>query len=226
MKKILLAGGLKDIFAGYDGFLKRADIAVYTAYTFGKMLEIHRTEGVDLIVTRLNMPDMKGKAFFDTLRKSDELRQVSTIIICSEDTLANRVQCKLCRANAVFSKPIDTVLLFSKMLQFLNVAPRKTYRAALAVAIQGQFKDRPRPFYTENISAQGMLIRSEERLAKGEGIFFSFFLPDGTHASGYGEIARAVRPNAESAMYHYGIKFTNTEPAVKAAIEEAIRQMK
>jgi CheY-like chemotaxis protein len=223
MKKVLLAGSLKDLFAGKGGFLERADIAVYTAYTYGQMLRIHRKEGVDLIVTQLNMPDMKGEEFFETLRKSEELRQVSAIIIC-EDTLDHRERCKRCRANAVFTMPVDAVLLHSKMLQFLNVAPRKSYRAALAVAIQGKFKDKPRPFYTENISAQGMLIRSEEPLAKGDGIFFSFFLTDGTHASGYGEIMRTAR--TAGSMYQYGIRFTNIEPSVKTAIEAAIKKMK
>lgn len=224
MKKVLLAGGLKDLFAGKGSFLERADIEVYTAYTYGQMLKIHRREGVDLIITQLNVPDMKGEEFFETLRKSEELRRVSSIIICGEDTLDHREQCKRCRANAVFTMPLDAVLLHNKVQQFLNVAPRKSYRTALAVAIQGKFKDKPRPFYTENISAKGMLIRSEEPLAKGDGIFFSFFLTDGTHASGYGEITRVAR--AAGAPYQYGIRFTNIEPSVRAAIEAAIDKMK
>ena len=120
--------------------------------------------------------------------------------------------------------PVDAALLHSKVQQFLNVAPRRSYRAVLAVAIQGSFKDKPRPFYTENISAKGMLIRSEEPLAKGDGIFFSFFLTDGTHASGYGEIIRTAR--TAGSLYQYGIRFTNIDPSVVAAIEAAIDRMK
>jgi CheY-like chemotaxis protein len=223
MKKVLLAGGLKDLFAGKDSFLARGDIAVHTAYTFGQMLKIHRKEGVDLIITGLTMPDMKAEEFFETLRENEALRQVSSIII-AEDTLDHREQAKRCRANAVFTMPVDTVLLQRKVQQFLNVAPRKSYRATLAVAIQGSFKDKPRPFYTENISARGMLIRSEEPLAKGDGIFFSFFLTDGTHASGYGEIIRTAR--TPGAMYQYGIRFTNIDPSVTAAIQAAIDKMR
>lgn len=225
MKKILLAGKLKDLLAGKGGFLERADIAFYTAYTHDQMLKIHRKEKGDLILTQLNMPGMKAEEFFETIRKSEELRRVSSIIIC-EDTLAHRERCKRCRANAVFTTPVDSVLLLTKVRQFLNIAPRKSYRAALAVAIQGKFKDKPLPFYTENISARGMLIRSAEPLAKGDGIFFSFFLPDGTHASGYGEIARTARMADRPVMYLYGIRFTNIDPAVKTAIEAAIKKMK
>jgi CheY-like chemotaxis protein len=223
MKKVLLAGGLKDHFAGRDSFFARADVAVHTAYTFGQMLKIHRKEGVDLIVTGLTMPDMKAGEFFEALRENEVLRQVSSIII-AQDTLDHREQAKRCRANAVFIMPVDPVLLQSRVQQFLDIAPRKSYRTTLAVAIQGSFKDKPRPFYTENISARGMLIRSEEPLAKGDGIFFSFFLTDGTHVSGYGEIIRIAR--TPGALYQYGIRFTNVDPTVSAAIQAAMEKMR
>jgi CheY-like chemotaxis protein len=225
MKKVLLAGNLVDLFEGKGSFFDRSDVALYTAYTYDRMLRIHRKEAVDLIVTELNMPDMKGEEFFELLRKSETLRRVPSIIIC-EDTLDHRQQCKRCQANAVFTMPIDAVVLHGKVRQFLNIAPRKFYRTSLTVAIQGTFKDLPRPFYTENISSQGMLIRSEELLAKGDGIFFSFFLPDGMQASGYGEIVRTAPIANEADMYQYGIRFTNIDPAVKAMIESAMKQMK
>ena len=225
MKKVLLAGNLKDLFEGKGSFFDRSDVALYTAYTYDRMMKIHRKEGVDLIVTELNMPDMKGEEFFELLRNNEKLRQVSSIIIC-EDTLDHRQECKRCRANAVFTMPIDAVLLHGKVRQFLDIAPRKFFRTSLAVAIQGTFKDKPSPFYSENISSQGMLIRSEERLAKGDGIFFSFFLPDGTLASGYGEIIRAARTADQGDMYQYGIRFTNIDPTVRAMIEAAMKKMK
>jgi hypothetical protein len=224
MKKILLSGELKDLFPGKDSVLKRADITVFTAYTHDQMLKIHKKEGVDLIITELDLPGMKSEDFFETIRKSEDLRCVSAIIIC-EDTLVHRDRSKRCRTNAVFTTPVDTALLHSKVFQLLNVAPRQPYRATIAVAIQGKFKDRPRPFWTENISAKGMLIKSEEPLAKGDGIFFSFFLPNGTHVSGYGEISRAARTTSVQKMFHYGIKFTNIDPETKAAIEATVKRM-
>jgi DNA-binding response OmpR family regulator len=224
MKKILLAGELEKLFPGKGSFLERTDIEVFTAYTSDQMLKIHKKEGADLIVTELDLPGMKSEEFFETIRKSEDLRRVSTIIIC-DGTLVHRERSKKCRANAVFTEPVDTALLHTKVRQFLNVAPRRSYRATIAVAIQGKFKDRPQPFWTENISAKGMLIRSEEQLAKGDGIFFSFFLPNGTHVSGYGEISRAARVKPTPSLFHYGIRFTNIDPDSKAAIEEAVNKM-
>ena len=223
MKKVLLANDLKDLFQDKSSFLDRADIMVFTAATNDELLKIHREEKSDLIVTRLDLPGIRSEELFSGIRKSADLRRVSIIIIC-EDTLANRERCKQCSANAVLTLPVDTALLLLKTEQFLDIAPRKSYRAVLAVGIQGKFKNRPRPFWTENISARGMLIRTEEQLSKGDGIFFSFFLPDGAHVSGYGEIARAVHPAAETDAFLYGIRFTNIAPDVQAAIETAIKR--
>jgi CheY-like chemotaxis protein len=223
MKKVLLANDLKSLLIEKNSFLDRADIKVLTTTSNAELLKIHRQEEVDLIVTQLDAPGIKSELLFDTIRKSEDLRKVSTILIC-KDTLTHRERCKQCRPNAVFTMPVDTALLHSKIQQLLNVAPRKFYRSALAVAIQGNFKDRPLPFFTENISSSGMLIRSDEPLSKGDGVFFSFFLPNGTHVTGYGEITRVVPPATPQDVLLYGIRFTNIDPAVQSAIDAIINK--
>jgi len=223
MNHIVIAEVLKYLFAEKKTFLDRTDIIVFTATTNDEVLKIHRKQKADLIITQLDMPGIRSEELFSAIRESEELKQVSTIIVC-RDTLAQRERSRQCSANAVFPMPVDPTLLHIKAQQFLHVAPRMAYRAALAVAIQGRFKDRPLPFWTEDISASGMLIKAEEPLSVGDGVFFSFFLPDGRHASGYGEIARAVPLiNARDAFY-YGIRFTNVDPSVKSLIEETVRK--
>ncbi len=223
MKKVLLTKDVKNLIAGQNNFLNRTDITVVTASTNAEVLKIHREERVDLIVTQLETPGIKSEKIFALIRNNEKLRGVSTIIICN-DTLAHRERCKQCRANAVFTTPVDTALLLIKMQHLLNVAPRMNYRAALAVAIQGKFKNRPLPFWTENISASGMLIKAKEPLSKGDGIFFSFFLPDGTHVSGYGEITRINRPGLEQDSFLDGIKFTSIDPDVQSAIDAVVKK--
>jgi hypothetical protein len=169
------------------------------------------------------MAGIKTEDLFDIIRGSREVRSVSTVLIC-KDTLAHRERSKLCNANAVFTAPVEAAVLHLKVQELLNVAPRKFYRAALAVGIQGQFKNQPLQFRTENISASGMLIKAEEPLAKGDGIFFSFFLPDGTHVSGYGEIARAVQLSTILNTFFYGVKFTNLDEETKSAIETTVKK--
>ncbi len=223
MKKIIVAKDAINLLSEKNNYLERADIMVFPAATTNDVLRMHRLENADLIITQLDMPGIKTEELFTIIRESEELRDVSTIIIC-KDTLAHRERSKRCNANAFFTMPVDEALLHFRIQQFLNVAPRKSYRTALAVAIQGSFRDKPHPFWTENISSRGMLFRSEEPLSKGDGIFFSFFLPDGTHVSGYGEIARVDKPSSDPEAYLYGIKFTNVDPSVQLAIEEIVEK--
>jgi CheY-like chemotaxis protein len=222
MKKVLLAKELTGIFLEKSSFFDRNDIKVFTAATNDEVLKIYNKEELELIITQLDMPGIRTEDLFGIIRKSKKLQKVSVIIVC-QDTLAQRERCKQSKANAVFTIPVDIDLLSSKAQQFLNVAPRTLYRAALAVAIEGRFKNRPLPFWTENISANGMLIKTDEPLSKDAGIFFSFFLPDGTHVSGYGEISRVVQLKTTPDTFLYGVKFTNIEPSVRSAIEAVVK---
>jgi DNA-binding response OmpR family regulator len=222
MKTILIANDLKKLLTRRGSYLNNAGVRVYTADTNDELLSLHREVKANLLITHLDMSGIKNVDLFRIIRNNKDLRDVSVIMIC-KGNLVNRELCRQCGANAIITIPVDTDLLNSKVRQFLNVAPRKKYRAALAVAIEGKFKDRPLPFWTENISVSGMLIKTEEPLSRDAGIFLSFFLPDGTHVSGYGEITRVISLEEEPGVFLYGVKFTSIEPDVKSAINEAMK---
>jgi CheY-like chemotaxis protein len=221
MKKVLLSKDLRRLFPEKGSFLDRQDLKVFLASTNDEAQRICMREEVDLIVTMIDMSGIPSEDLFEFIRAEPQLKKASIIMVCG-DTLAQRERCKRCKANAVITLPVDPAILHMKMQQFLNVAPRMLYRTALAVAIEGKFRDRPVPFQTENISASGMLIRTEEPLGRGSGVFMSFFLPDGTHISGYGEIVRVDHPKAGE-RYQYGIQFTNMDEGSRTAIDKAVK---
>ncbi len=221
MKNILIANDLKNYLTKRSSYLNNTGIKVFTAATNDELLSLHREVKANLIITHLDMRGIKIVDLFKIIRNNKDLRDVSVIMIC-KGNLANRELCKQCGANAIITLPVDSDLLNNKVRQFLNIAPRKNYRAALAVAIEGKFKDRPLPFWTENISSSGMLIKTEEPLSRDAGIFISFFLPDGTHVSGYGEITRVIQLEDEPGFL-YGVKFTSIDQDAKSAIKEAVK---
>lgn len=222
MKTVVLAKDLRHLFPEKESFLDRTDLKVDLVSSNDEIRRIVAHEDVDLIVAQLDLPGMRSEELFELVRKDPRRRKTSIILVCS-DTLAHRERSKKCRANAVLTMPVDSVILQMKMQQFLTVAPRMQYRAVLAVAIEGKFRDRPVPFQTENVSSSGMLIRAEEPLRRGAGVFVSFFLPDGTHISGYGEIVRVERVKGASELYRYGIRFTNIDEGSRAAIEDVVK---
>ncbi|MCK9420447.1 MAG: response regulator [Nitrospirae bacterium] len=222
MKKILIADDLKKLLLKRNDYLNIAGIRVYTAATNDELLSLHREEKANLIITHLDMSGIKNVDLFRIIRNDKDLRDVSLIMIC-KGNLVNRELCKQCGANAIITIPVDPDLLHGNVRKLLNVAPRSIYRAALAVAIEGKFKDRPLPFWTENISVSGMLIKTEEPLSRDDGIFFSFYLPNGAHVSGYGEIIRVIQVEDEPGVFLYGVRFTSIDPDVKYAIKAAMK---
>ena len=224
MKKIVLAHDLTRLFPEKDSFLDRENVTVIPAYRNDDVLRICSSENVDLVVTKLDLPGIRSEELFETIRSDPKMQRISIILVC-QDTLAQRERCRHCKANAVITLPVDVPRLEMMMQQFLNIAPRMVYRATLAVAIEGKFRGEPMPFWTENISESGLLIKAAEPLSRGEGVFLSFFLHDGTHVTGYGEIVRVDRPGSER-NYLYGVRFTNIDEESRAAIRRDVTRMR
>jgi c-di-GMP-binding flagellar brake protein YcgR len=74
----------------------------------------------------------------------------------------------------------------------------------------------------ENISAAGMLIKTEQKFSPGTTISCSFYLPHGTRVSTQGEVVRTVAQDGQQTADLYGIKFTDTHDEDKKAIERFI----
>ncbi len=225
MKKALIAIDLISLSMMKEGFLDRNDIKVLTAATNDAFLKTHEKEKVDLIVTRLDMPgSITSEQLFKMIRESHELRRVSVVMIC-EDTPDQRERCKKCGANAVFTKPIDIDLLLVRLRQFLDVAPRQPYREMLHIVdIEGKFGGRAFFGQGENISANGMLIKTEDIFAAGDQIYFSFFLPGGKPVKVRGEVVRLIKQAPALHVCRYGIRFTEIAPENKAEIEMYVRK--
>lgn len=217
MKKLLIAQNLKPLMMTAMNFLRRSEIAVFTAATNDELLKNHLAEHAQLIVTTLDTPGLACETLVHTIRRGEAMRNVSILLLC-DSTPAQRERCDQCGANAVVTKPVDHVLFAQKMQELLDVAPRRFYRVGLNIAIDGIRNERPLAFSSQNISTKGMLIRTGESLAQGERIFCSFFLPDGKHLSATGKVVRVVKPATEATASHYGVRFESLAPDAEYAI--------
>jgi DNA-binding response OmpR family regulator len=227
MKKILVADNLKSQCLQNNSFLSRQGMTVFSAATNDEILKIHSVEKVDLIVSKIDLPGLTSEELFENIRHLRDLRGVATILIC-DDTSIHHARCKQCGANAVLTLPVDISQLHAKMQQLLDIAPRQAYRVTLKVSVEGKFKNKPFLYRTDNISATGMLItaevRAEERLAKGDILSFSFYLPDGTQIIAQGTVERVIPQTIAANVCLYGIKFMDLTPNVKSAIETFVRK--
>lgn len=223
MRKVLIAQDLKPLLMQGESVLNRADIAVFTAATNDDILKTHIEEVVHLIVTRPDLPGPSSESVFDIIRQAQGLKEVLVIMTC-EDTASQRERCKRCNANAILAMPSAPGLLYEKVRQFLNVAPRKSYRVALNVAVDGKFNNRAFLCRTENISVTGALVRAELDLALGDRIVCSFYLPDSTKITAHAKVVRVARKTGESKEKLYGIQYTEIDADVKRKMEVYLKK--
>jgi len=223
VKKLLIAKDLKHLMMAAMKFLHRSEITLVTAGTNDEILQSHLTEKAHLIVTKLDTPGMACEALFQIIRRSEHTQKVSIILLCDRSK-AHQERCYACGANAVVTKPVDHVLFSHTVQELLDIAPRRVYRVGLNIAISGKYNDSPLVCSSQNISTNGMLIKTAAHLAKGERISCSFFLPDGKYLSANGRIVRSVHHPSEPHANHYGVRFISLAPEAEQAITSFVEK--
>jgi len=228
-KKILIAHDIKSLIEKGESFFQREHIKILTSSSNEEAISIHKEEQADLIISRLDSPQMDGKTFCSLIREDIFLRRVSIIMVYPDREPSPKVLSE-CRANAFLPDPLDISLLSSKAQQLLNIAQRESLRSPVAVKIHGRYKNKPFLCISENISATGMLLQTEKIIHKGGVIACSFFLPNSVHIVTDAEIVRVVSKKTEFDTHHYGIKFSALKSRDKAEIEkytkEELRRLK
>lgn len=220
MKKVLIAQDLKHLLQRENSFFSRADIQVLTAGTNDDLLDIHRSERVDLIITHLDLPGMSPERATARIREDAELRTVQLIMICANNRSAIE-QCSRCRPNAVFLRPVNPSLLLSRAQRLLDISSRETSRLLITVSVEGSAEESIFFCQSRDVSASGMLIETDKTLPPGSRVVCSFSLPDSTRIQAAGEIVRSPK-QASGNLHLYGVKFVSLSSEEQTALETFI----
>ena len=223
MKKVIIAKDIKTIIEKKRTFLDRSAVRLFAAPSNEKVLALHRALKADLIITKLNMPEMSGETLCSVIRDDDELQHVSIIIVCSENE-SDLARCIQCRANAFISSPVDTELLLQETHRLLNIAPRTSYRIPIRVKFFGKSKQRVFTGYTENLSSSGMLLCTISHLFEGDSVMCSFSVPVSQQIRVEAQVVRVLGKEPGHSGNCYGIKFSdlsvNAASAIRAFVEK------
>ena len=223
MKKVIIANDIRAILEKKKTFLDRSAVRLFAAPSNEKVLALHRAIRADLIIAKLNMPEMSGEALCSHIREDEELRRVSIIIVCS-DNESDLARCVQCRANTFISSPIDTELLLQEAHRLLNIAPRTSYRIPIRVKFFGKSKQMTFTGYTENLSSSGMLLCTMSHLFEGDSVMCSFSVPESTQITVQAEVVRVLGNEPGQSGNCYGIKFANLGTNVASAIQAFIER--
>ncbi len=221
MKKLLLAPDIITLLVQQQSFLSRSDLQVFTANTNEEALDIHREEKVNLIINHFTAQGMSSEQFCSAVRQDKDLSRVSVIIICAK-IRADIEASERCKANAIVTRPLDGALLLAKAQQLLDISSRASFRVLLNVSVEGTIGNTSFFCRSENISASGMLMETDQVLAKGDKIACSFFLPSGMRIQTTAEVVRTFRKAQGSRTHQYGLSFIRLTAGEKRALADFV----
>jgi CheY-like chemotaxis protein len=222
MKKVIITENLKASIERDRSFFNRSGLRTIGATSNDEILDLHRIEKADLIITNLDMPGMSGENLCSLIRADETLRSVSIIIVCAE-SVANLQRCTQCGANAFVTIPVNTAVLLQEAHQLLHITQRRNCRMPLKIRIEGKAMAKPFTGSIENISTAGLLFVTETVLFEGDAINCSFELKDSGRINLSAEIVRTVEAQeSPSLKKRYGVRFTDIGDQDASAIEAFI----
>jgi CheY-like chemotaxis protein len=202
--------------------LKNVGIETFSASTNEEALHLHRLLHVDLIFTDLTVGGMSSVAVCNAIRKDRVMRDVSLVMVCPDERSAAWAR-STCRVNAVFSKPLDPEVIKLKAYEFLTVYKRATYRTAVTLTAEKRGKKLTSIGRSENISATGMLLISDQVLALNDTIRCSFFIPNSNQINTRGKVVRSEPHPSHHGLRCYGIKFAHISGHTKLLIDRFVQ---
>lgn len=217
MKKIIITRSIMHDIDAENTILGRKTMTTFTAGTSEEILNLHGLHRSDLIITEAALPLMGGAQLCSLIRRDEDLKKVSIIMIC-DGTEESEAQCRNARANSIVPRPIDPVRFFSKVSELLVIPERKDLRVLLRASITRRDE---KPFFgmSRNISISGMLMETDRALREGDRLACSFNL-------GHGEIVadcRVVRVVTSSGRFTCGMAFLNLDTKSMIIIEQFVK---
>ena len=222
MKKIIVADRMKQGI-NMDLLEELMEHELFTAYSNEDVLNIHRKERADLIITELYGSGMGALQLCSFLRADADLRRVSVIVYCRDNEI-ERSEAERCRANAILTLPVAETLLRRKVQEFLNIPSRGRFSARFSARRasgpgQGVIDCR-----TENISVTGMLIEADTELHRGDRIQYALALAGQQPFTMQAEVVRTEEHAMSAHRNRYGVRFSRIDPAARRAIEDLVSQ--
>ncbi len=191
-RNVLVIGVSPEEFGRVAPFLARDAFDVDRFPSGTGALELTAVVSIEVLLVRYPLPDMDLGVFLQAVRQPDSKCLSSPILVLANASAGKEAQAYIGRgANRVLHLEDAEEELQGTVSALLAVAPRKDARFLARMEIKiGGAKDMIL-CQTENLSASGMLIKTERRYDKGTTIDFEFSLPaDVRPIAGVAEVVR------------------------------------
>lgn len=191
-RNVLVIGVSPEEFGRVAPFLGRDAFDVDRFPSGSGALELTSQVSIEVLLVRYPLPDMDLGVFLQAVRQQDSKCLKSPILILAEAETGAEADAYIGRgANRVLHVGSGEEELQAAVSSLLAVAPRKDARFLARMEIKLGGANDMILCQTENLSASGMLIKTERRYDRGTKIDFEFSLPDDVRPiRGFAEVVR------------------------------------
>lgn len=217
MKNILLIIPSCDIRE--DTLRKYLDntVEIRSAANADEAMTIIGNERVDLLVADLELEGISGD---ELCRRTKAHDNGSYVILASNGKKTNLKLCGKAGADAHLQIPIVAEALARNVSSILKMPTKRATRVLVKTQISSSYNNEPFFCVSHNISATGMMLETEQSLAKDDRINCSFYLPDSEKLSARCSVVRVSQVDSKSNLY--GVLFVDISDEDKALLEEFI----
>lgn len=177
-RNVLVVGVSPEEFGRVAPFLERNAFDVDRFPRAAGALELLSRVAFEVLIARDPLPDMDLHYFLEAVRQADSPCLHAPLLVLATDESQNAEQFVGRGANRVVRMEESARQIQSTVSALLNVAPRKAARFVTRLEVKlGGAKDMI-VCQTENISASGILLKTDRRYEKGTRINIELSLED------------------------------------------------
>ena len=174
---VLLVDDVKLLLELEKSFLRYTPVDVLTAANGEEALAMVRQQKPDLIYLDLHMPTMDGAACCRELKADPALRQIPVIMVTNAGQAEDEALCRTAGCDDIIAKPLDRREFLAKGRHLLPQIDRREPRSDCEVPISYLKDGLPGAGKCIDISAGGMYMATENRIAEESLLALSFALP-------------------------------------------------
>jgi len=180
----------------------------------------------DAIVTGYPLPDLQMQTFLDAVRKKDSpCRQAAIVILTLRGMLAEAETFIGRGANRALAIEDFAQELPHALFRLLEVPPRFAMRAISRLKVQLSWGTAQTICQTENISAHGMLIKTDHPYPIGTQMAFELSVPgDSNPIRGYAIVVRQTQEKRER-VTGLGVRFSSFSGEDKKRFEATLTRL-
>jgi CheY-like chemotaxis protein len=201
--------------------LWRSDIERSFVATGEEALRAIREQTPGLVILEGNEASETSQ-FVAAVRALPETRQVSVAVLSRSASRADEEAFRRAGANLVLAGDVNPMLWDDRLEELLDVPPRREVRIPVRLEVWSHFApDNEHLSATAlNISARGLLLETDETLAKGTTLELAFALPGGHALKAVAQVVREAEIVA--GRPRYGVEFLILKREARSRIEDFV----